>query len=190
MWIGLICISTWSILLVLCMLLFSTFQGIYGTRRIWSLPGSFQGPVSQVYTWTHFWTLLLNCGKAWRWQQQMVIRPYMLQFCVLHVSDVYATRKLGRFVGHGSLKGCSRYLKPIPTTEFGTKHDYSGFQLTRSSKGMNWKHANTLKKDKTLNITMVSNCFTYLTLTPFNLQLWTMLLEVPNTLWCCGRELK
>ena len=43
-------------------------------------------------------------------------------------SDVPATRKFGGFVGHGSLKGWSRCLKPFPTTEFGTKPDYSGFQ--------------------------------------------------------------
>ena len=70
-------------------------------------------------------------------------------------SDVPATRKLGGFVGHGSLKGCSRCLKPFPTTEFGTKPDYSGFQRNmwpkrnlqdHRTQGMNWKHANTLKK--------------------------------------------
>ena len=30
-------------------------------------------------------------------------------------SDIPATRKLGGFVGHGSLKGCSRCLKNFPT---------------------------------------------------------------------------
>lgn len=43
-------------------------------------------------------------------------------------SDIPATRKLCGFVGHGALKGCSRCLKSFPTTEFGTKPDYSGFQ--------------------------------------------------------------
>ena len=70
-------------------------------------------------------------------------------------SDIPATRKVGGFVGHGSLKGCSRCLKPFPTTEFGTKPDYSGFQRSmwpkrslqdHQTQGMNWKHANTLKK--------------------------------------------
>ena len=100
-------------------------------------------------------------------------------------SDVPATRKLGGFVGHGSLKGCSRCLKPFPATEFGTKPDYSDFQQRmwpkhslqdHRTQGMNWKHANTLKKDKTLNMTMVSgslNHFAYLNLTPFVLQLQT-----------------
>ena len=70
-------------------------------------------------------------------------------------SDIPATRKLGGFVGHGALKGCSRSLKSFPTTEFGGKPDYSGFDRNswpkrclydHRSQGMNWKHANTLKK--------------------------------------------
>lgn len=72
-------------------------------------------------------------------------------------SDIPATRKLCGFVGHGALKGCSRCLKSFPTTEFGTKPDYSGFQRNTWPKrdlsdhrkqGMNWKHAQTLKKQQ------------------------------------------
>ena len=70
-------------------------------------------------------------------------------------SDIPATRKLGEFVGHGSLKGCSGCLKPFTTAEFGIKPDYSGFQRSMWPKRdledhrmqrMSWKHANTLKK--------------------------------------------
>ena len=68
-------------------------------------------------------------------------------------SDVLATRKIGGFVGHGALKGCSRCLKSFPTTTFGEKADYSGFNPTtwpkrsveeHRRKGMEWRHANTL----------------------------------------------
>ena len=54
-----------------------------------------------------------------------------------------------------SSKRCSRCLKSFPTTEFGGKPDYSGFDRNslpkrclydHRSQGMNWKHANTLKK--------------------------------------------
>ena len=70
-------------------------------------------------------------------------------------SDIPATRKLGGFVGHGSLKGCSRCLKNFPTAHFGEKPDYRGFDRScwpkrclgdHKLQGMNWKHANTLKK--------------------------------------------
>ena len=42
-------------------------------------------------------------------------------------SDIPATRKIGGFVGHGALKGCSRCLKSFKTSTFGDKADYSGF---------------------------------------------------------------
>ena len=42
-------------------------------------------------------------------------------------SDIPATRKVGGFVGHGALKGCSRCLKSFETTSFTEKADYSGF---------------------------------------------------------------
>lgn len=67
-------------------------------------------------------------------------------------SDVPATRKVGGFVGHGALKGCSRCLKSFVTTTFGEKADYSGFDTEswpkrdleqHKRKGMEWKHART-----------------------------------------------
>ena len=70
-------------------------------------------------------------------------------------ADIPATRKVCGFVGHGALKACSRCLKSFPTTEFGTKPDYSDFQRNtwpkrdlndHRTQGMNWKHAATLKK--------------------------------------------
>ena len=63
-------------------------------------------------------------------------------------SDIPATRKLGGFVGHGSLKGCSRCLKNFPTAHFGEKTDYRGFDRScwpkrclgdNKLQGMNWK---------------------------------------------------
>ena len=68
-------------------------------------------------------------------------------------SDIPATRKVGGFVGHAALKGCSRCLKSFPTQNFGEKADYSGFDRSvwpprtkedHQKKGMEWKHANTL----------------------------------------------
>ena len=67
-------------------------------------------------------------------------------------SDVPATRKVGGFVGHGALKGCSRCLKSFTTTAFKEKADYSGFDSAtwpkrsmeeHRRKGMDWKHAKT-----------------------------------------------
>ena len=68
-------------------------------------------------------------------------------------SDIPATRKVGGFVGHAALKGCSRCLKEFPTSSIGEKADYSGFNRaswpTRSmeqhkTQGMEWKLAKTL----------------------------------------------
>ena len=67
-------------------------------------------------------------------------------------SDIPATRKVGGFVGHGAVKGCSRCLRSFTTNSFTDKADYSGFDSatwpTRSleehkRKGMEWKHART-----------------------------------------------
>ena len=67
-------------------------------------------------------------------------------------SDVPATRKVGGFVGHGALKGCSRCLRSFSTTSFSDKADYSGFNCStwpkrsmdeHQRKGMEWKHAKT-----------------------------------------------
>lgn len=41
--------------------------------------------------------------------------------------DTPASRKIGGFMGHAALKGCSRCLKSFPTKNFGEKSDYSGF---------------------------------------------------------------
>ena len=41
--------------------------------------------------------------------------------------DIPASRKVSGFLGHNALRGCSRCLKPFPTTLFGEKPDYTGF---------------------------------------------------------------
>ena len=67
-------------------------------------------------------------------------------------SDIPATRKVGGFVGHGVLRGCSHCLKSFTTSTFGDKADYSGFDYVawpkrsveeHRRKGMEWKHAKT-----------------------------------------------
>ena len=67
--------------------------------------------------------------------------------------DIPASRKLGGFVGHNALKGCSRCLKSFPTEHFGEASDYSGFDrrtwpsrslAVHQEKGMSWRHARTL----------------------------------------------
>ena len=68
---------------------------------------------------------------------------------------VPASRKLGGFVGHAALKGCSRCLESFVTKQFGEKADYSGFYRSEWPKrsvenhrhlGMSWKHAITLSE--------------------------------------------
>ena len=68
-------------------------------------------------------------------------------------SDIPATRKVGGFVGHAALKGCSRCLKNFPTHTFGEKADYSGFSPNEwpkrnidehNRKAFDWKFAKTL----------------------------------------------
>lgn len=101
--------------------------------------------------------LVVDLQKLWKGVQMTTpdgvktIRAALL--CT--AADIPATRKLCGFVGHGALKGCSRCLKSFPTTEFGAKPDYSGFQRNtwpmrhlsdHREQGMNWKHATTLKK--------------------------------------------
>jgi hypothetical protein len=65
-------------------------------------------------------------------------------------SDIPATRKVGGFVGHAALKGCSRCLKSFPPQKFGDKAGFNPSTWpTRTieshrKKGMEWKHATTL----------------------------------------------
>ena len=72
---------------------------------------------------------------------------------ICNSSDVPACRKVGGFVGHGAVKGCSRCLKSFTSQSFGDKSDYSGFHRTsrpkrtldqRRIQGMAWKHARTM----------------------------------------------
>ena len=41
--------------------------------------------------------------------------------------DIPDSRKVSGFLGHNALRGCSRCLKPFPTTLFNEKPDYTGF---------------------------------------------------------------
>lgn len=63
-------------------------------------------------------------------------------------SDVPACRKIGGFVGHGAVKGCSRCLKSFASSSFGEKSDYSRFDSMswpkrtlnqHHTQGMAWK---------------------------------------------------
>ena len=45
------------------------------------------------------------------------------------VCDTPATRKVGGFVGHSALRGCSKCTKQFVTKNFGEKADYSGFDV-------------------------------------------------------------
>ena len=64
----------------------------------------------------------------------VVVRAALI--CV--ACDIPAARKVCGFVSHNALLGCSKCLKPFPTTSFGEKPDYSGFDkinwTPRSSK--------------------------------------------------------
>lgn len=70
-------------------------------------------------------------------------------------SDIPASTKLGGFMGHAALKGCSHCLKSFKTYSFGQKNDYSGFGRSEWPKrtveehrkiGLAWKHAPTASK--------------------------------------------
>ena len=69
--------------------------------------------------------------------------------------DIPACRKVGGFVGHGAVKGCSRCLKSFTSDShaFGDKADYSRLNSelwpcrnadNHHRQGIDWKHAQTL----------------------------------------------
>lgn len=99
--------------------------------------------------------LVLDLLKLWKGVKMQTTEGVQLVRAALicNSSDVPASRKVGGFVGHGALKGCSRCLKSFPTSEFGEKADYSSFNTTtwpkrsmerHRSEAMSWKHASTL----------------------------------------------
>ncbi len=55
--------------------------------------------------------------------------------------DIPTSRKVGGFLGHGALKGCSHCLKSFPTVIFGEKSDYSGFNR------ISWEPLNIVNKE-------------------------------------------
>ena len=67
-------------------------------------------------------------------------------------SDIPAMRKVGGFVGHAALKGCSRCLRNFETARFSEKPNYGGFNPSQwpkrtpeqhKQKGLEWKLAKT-----------------------------------------------
>ena len=67
--------------------------------------------------------------KLWNGVEMITTEGQQIVHAVLlcNSSDVPATRKVGGFVGHGALKGCSRCLRNFETTRFSEKPNYSGF---------------------------------------------------------------
>ncbi|KAK3744047.1 hypothetical protein QZH41_011920 [Actinostola sp. cb2023] len=53
------------------------------------------------------------------------VRVALLAICC----DIPAARKCGGFAGHSARKGCNRCFKTFPREGFGTKPDYSGFDV-------------------------------------------------------------
>ena len=96
--------------------------------------------------------LVLDLQKLWRGVDMVTTegKQTVNALLICNASDVPACRKVGGFVGHGALKACSRCLKSFPTSTFGEKADYSGFERLNwpqrllqdhQQKGMAWKHA-------------------------------------------------
>ena len=92
--------------------------------------------------------------KLWNGIEMVTTEGNQLIRAVLlcHSSDILATRKMGGFVGHGALKGCSLCLKSFVTHSFTEKPDYGGFDCENwpnrsmndhQRKGFEWKHAKT-----------------------------------------------
>ena len=128
----------------------------------------------------------------------MVLKKFGAALCT--ASDIPATRKLGGFVGHGSVEGCSRCLKCFSTSHFGQHPDYSGFDSSSWPKrvqGKNWKLATTLKKRED-----IEQCYgfryTELLRLPYfdsvRLLLWiqctNFFLAVQNILQTCGKKME
>ena len=101
--------------------------------------------------------LVKDLLKLWKGIQMETPEGEQLVHAVLlcATSDVPASRKLGGFLGHTALKGCSHCLKSFPTANFGESNDYSGFDRSTWEKrsadnhrqnGMSWKHAITLSQ--------------------------------------------
>ena len=78
------------------------------------------------------------------------------------VCDLPATRKVCGFLGINATKGCSKCLKSFPTSTFGTKPDYSGYDcdlweprtfIEHYQKAMEAKNANTATERTTIERT-------------------------------------
>ena len=84
--------------------------------------------------------------------------------------DSPAMRKVAGFVAHNASKGCFKCMKSFPTSAFGEKPDYSGFDrenwIAREHGdcvhvGMQHKHGKTAKKEVALRKDMgcVTRCY-------------------------------
>ena len=75
---------------------------------------------------------------------QVVVRAALI--CT--ACNIPASRKVSGFVGHNAFRACSRCLKSFPTTSFGEKPDYTGFDRTNWPPRYNEVHREQSQKHK------------------------------------------
>ena len=101
--------------------------------------------------------LIEELVKLWKGVNASLIdRSVTLKAALLCVScDSPAMRKTTGFVAHNARKGCFKCLKSFPTSQFGEKSDYSGFDrskwtyrtnLTFKRAALKYKHSKTAKE--------------------------------------------
>ena len=109
--------------------------------------------------------------------------------------DIPVSRKVSGFLGHNALRGCLRCLKPFPTTSFGDKPDYTGFDRVLWESPSNESHrlhsikrVIRLRSRNILNVNMAADiqyCLSYLTMMSLecvsSIQCISCCLEQPNT---------
>ena len=103
--------------------------------------------------------LVVELNKLWKGVEieTMEGKQNFFAAVIYNSCDIPACRKIGGFVGHGAIKGCSRCLKSFASDShaFGDKADYcnSGFNSEpwprrnaddHRRQGIDWKHARTL----------------------------------------------
>ena len=92
--------------------------------------------------------------KLWEGVQIATAKGNQMVRAVLlcNSSDIPARRKVGGFVGHAALTGCSRCLRNFETARFSEKPNYGGFNPSEwpertpeqhKQKGVEWKLAKT-----------------------------------------------
>ena len=94
--------------------------------------------------------LVQELQKLWRGvamdceDKQMLVRAALI--CVS--CDTPAARKTGGFLGHAANKGCFKCLKSFPTSEFGSKPNYGGFDRSTWIPRTNENHCTAALKIK------------------------------------------